>query len=173
MIRWRRRTDDEIRGNFFYLRVDDRLIHGQVVVGWGTGLDVNRLVLANDRIAANASEREFYRQIIPESMCGAVESLSEALQDARNRGGEDCRCMVVVGSVEDAQRWIQAGKFPDAVVLGGIHAREDRKRLLDYIYLSDQEISTLQTIEKKGVKIICRDLPTSNFVTFQEALLNL
>lgn len=154
------------------MRVDDRLIHGQVVVGWGTVLDINRLVLANDRIAANPYEREFYRQIIPESMGGAVESLSEALQDARINENGNYRSLVVVASVDDALRLIEAGKAPDAVVLGGIHAQEGRKRILDYIYLSDQEIATLKAIENRGVKVICRDLPTSDYLTLQEALLN-
>jgi mannose/fructose/N-acetylgalactosamine-specific phosphotransferase system component IIB len=129
-------------------------------------------VLANDRIAANADEREFYRQIIPESMCGSVESMTQALQHIPRQDGGSCRCMVVVASVGDALLWIEAGKQPDAVILGGIHAQEGRRRILDYLYLSEDEIATLQAIEQKGINVICRDLPTSDFFTFREALLN-
>jgi mannose/fructose/N-acetylgalactosamine-specific phosphotransferase system component IIB len=170
MIKWRRRTDEESRGNFFYLRIDDRLIHGQVVVGWGTVLDVNHLVLVNDRIAANPYEREFYRQVIPESMGGEVESLSEAMNHDISRKEGNCRCIFVVASVEDARRLIEGGKVPDALVLGGIHAQEGRKRILDYLYLSEAEISILQGLATKGIKVIIRDLPTSDFMTLQEAL---
>jgi mannose/fructose/N-acetylgalactosamine-specific phosphotransferase system component IIB len=172
MIKWRRHTGDPSRSNFFYLRVDDRLIHGQVVVGWGSILDVNCLVLANDRIASNSEEREFYRQIIPESMCGSVESMSQALQHFPREDVGNCRCLVVVASVDDALRWIDAGKRPDAVILGGLHAQEGRRRILDYLYLSETEIATLQVIENKGINLICRDLPTSDFITFRDALRN-
>jgi mannose/fructose/N-acetylgalactosamine-specific phosphotransferase system component IIB len=79
---------------------------------------------------------------------------------------------VVVGSVDDARRWIEGGDLPDALVLGGVHAQEGRRRILDYLYLSEQEIATLQAIERRGVKIICRDLPTSDYLTLQEALVN-
>ncbi|MCH6547189.1 MAG: PTS sugar transporter subunit IIB, partial [Gemmatimonadetes bacterium] len=48
------------------VRVDDRLIHGQVVVGWGRELQPDLVVLANDEVAANDWEQELYRLGVPE-----------------------------------------------------------------------------------------------------------
>ncbi|RJP76556.1 MAG: PTS mannose/fructose/sorbose transporter subunit IIB [Candidatus Zixiibacteriota bacterium] len=155
---------------FFYLRVDDRLIHGQVVIGWGVGLDVNRLVLADDRLAASAAEREFYRQIIPETMGGTVVSLAEALELTGELRQPGRRAIVVVGRVEDAMRWVETGQHPDLLILGGLHSREGRERLTDYLYLTPQEIEQLREAAGRGVRVVCRDLPTSEGIDFLAAL---
>lgn len=156
---WRKNSLEPPGDHFFYLRIDDRLIHGQVVVGWGHSLKINRLILANDGIAGNASEKEFYLQIIPESLGGAVFSVAEAIEEVKKDTCRDRRCMVVVASVEDALRWLEAGVYPDALILGGIRASRNRKRFLDYLFLSEDEIEKLSDAARSGLKIICRDLP--------------
>ncbi|MBL8958762.1 MAG: PTS sugar transporter subunit IIB, partial [Gemmatimonadetes bacterium] len=56
-------------------RVDDRLIHGQVVVGWGQPLDVRAIVLVDDEVAASQWEQDLYRMGVPEEMEVSFESV--------------------------------------------------------------------------------------------------
>src|ERR1700750_3479150 len=49
-------------------RIDDRLIHGQVVVGWGQPLDIDFIVLVDDTVAASEWEQELYRMGVPPEM---------------------------------------------------------------------------------------------------------
>src|SRR4029079_7786037 len=49
-------------------RIDDRLIHGQVVVGWGQPLDIEFLVLVDDEVATSDWEQELYRMGVPPEM---------------------------------------------------------------------------------------------------------
>ena len=60
------------------VRVDDRLIHGQVVVGWVQALGVQRLVLVDDQVAANEWERELYRLSVPAGLAVEFASVDEA-----------------------------------------------------------------------------------------------
>ena len=46
-------------------RIDDRLIHGQVVLGWGRPLGIERIVLVNDEVAASPWEQDLYRMAVP------------------------------------------------------------------------------------------------------------
>ncbi len=169
---WRKSSLEPPGDHFFYLRIDDRLIHGQVVIGWGHFLKIDRLILANDNIAGNASEREFYLQIIPESLGGAVLSVAEAIAEAKKGACRDRRCIVVVASVEDAMRWLEAGVYPDALILGGIRSSANRRRYLDYLFLSQEEIEKLSDATRSGLKIICRDLPTSSAYDFLDLVKN-
>ena len=49
-------------------RIDDRLIHGQVVVGWGQPMDVGYIVLVDDAVAHSEWEQELYRMGVPPTM---------------------------------------------------------------------------------------------------------
>ncbi|MBL8982847.1 MAG: PTS sugar transporter subunit IIB, partial [Gemmatimonadetes bacterium] len=60
-------------------RVDDRLIHGQVVVGWGQPLDVRSIVLVDDEVAASSWEQDLYRMGVPEEMEVAFASVADAI----------------------------------------------------------------------------------------------
>lgn len=159
-------------GGFIYVRVDDRLIHGQVVIGWGLALNLNCLVLANDRVASSPEERDFYRHIIPEEMGAIVETLAESATGCEARRQSGLKCLMVVSSIEDLSRWLDVGGRPDRLILGGIRSSADRRRLLDYLYLSEEEIKTLRTISEKGVPVVCQDLPTSPPIPLLDALKN-
>ena len=62
------------------MRVDDRLVHGQVTQGWGNHLHPDRLVIANDRVAADEWERSLYEASVPESMQVSVVRLDEVAE---------------------------------------------------------------------------------------------
>jgi PTS system mannose-specific IIB component/fructoselysine and glucoselysine-specific PTS system IIB component len=167
---WRRPVGDRARGGIFHLRVDERLVHGQVVVGWGVPLEINCLILANDALAGKAADRELYLQIIPEEMGGLVLTVNQAvaaMPEIRKRGA---RCLVVVQAVDDALKWVEGGMAPDLLILGGVHQKSDRRRILDYVALSPLEIEKLKKIARRQVKIVCQDVWNGVAVDFDEAL---
>src|SRR5688500_10595706 len=59
-------------------RIDDRLIHGQVVVGWGQPLDIGFLVLVDDLVASSDWEKELYRMAVPPEMEVLFASVDDA-----------------------------------------------------------------------------------------------
>ena len=64
---------------FELYRIDDRLIHGQVVVGWGQPLDIAFIVLVDDAVAASDWEQELYRMGVPPEMEVSFASVEAAL----------------------------------------------------------------------------------------------
>ena len=69
-------------------RVDDRLIHGQVVVGWGQPLDVGFIVLVDDEVATSDWEQELYRLGVPPGMSVHFETVTEAAARFAGYNGE-------------------------------------------------------------------------------------
>ena len=63
-------------------RIDDRLIHGQVVVGWGQPLELRFLVLVDDEVAASEWEQELYRMGVPPDMRVEFVSVAQAIERA-------------------------------------------------------------------------------------------
>lgn len=150
----------ETREGFLYLRVDDRLIHGQVVIGWGEALCLNRLVLINDCIAADPAQKEFYLKIIPAPMHGAVISAAQAPREAEEIHSQSHRGLLVVATVTEALQLVGAGIVPDLINLGSLRAAAGRQRLVDYVYLTPSDLQALLALTKRGIRVNCQDLPT-------------
>ena len=167
---WKWPLGNRASGGLFHLRVDERLIHGQVVMGWGVPLEINRLILANDEVAGKAGDRELYLQIIPEEMGGAVLTVAQALAETPEIRRSGVRCLAVVRTVEEARQWIESGNAPDLLILGGVHQRPGRRALLDYVSLSDDEIEMVKSIARRQIKIVCQDVWSGHPVDFDEAL---
>lgn len=153
---------------FPMVRVDDRLLHGQVIIGWGQMLGLHPVVLASDRVVKDTSLAQTFREIVPQELEGGVVTLAEAAERWVQGDFKDKHALIVVEAPVDALKLLNLGAPMKVLTLGGLHYREDRDELLPYIYLSDWDRTALDEIRKRGVKIICQDLPTAKPVNYEE-----
>lgn len=150
-------------------RIDDRLIHGQVVVGWGQPLDIEFIVLVDDAIAANEWEQELYRMGVPVEMevyfhdtAGALEALDRYRADPRAG-------ILLTGDIATMQRLVDGGGIRN-VNLGGIHHKPGRVQRLRYVFLTDAETASLRAMAEGGVTITAQDVPTARPVPLHDVL---
>jgi PTS system mannose-specific IIB component/fructoselysine and glucoselysine-specific PTS system IIB component len=150
-------------------RIDDRLIHGQVVIGWGTPLGAQLIVLVDDAVRANQWEQEIYRMALPQDVAVEFVSRDEALARLREWDADPRRVMLVTGDVETMAALVTRGEgVIRRVNLGGIHAGPGRHPCLRYVYLSDDETSTLRRLEAAGAVITAQDVPTTTPVPLHQ-----
>lgn len=142
-------------------RIDDRLIHGQVVIGWGRPYEIGRVVLVDAEVAASDFEQDLYRMAAPDGI--AVEFLSPDDAPARlavlAAGSE--RVLVLTGTVAAMADLARAFDGIRAVNVGGVHAGPGRREYLRFVYLTDAELADLQSLAAAGVAVSAQDLPTS------------
>jgi PTS system mannose-specific IIB component/fructoselysine and glucoselysine-specific PTS system IIB component len=152
-------------------RVDERLIHGQVVVGWGAELHPNRIVVVDDEIAGSQWEQELYAMGLPAEVTPAFESVAGArahLPDWRD-GVE--RVVVLTRDVATMRKLAEGGALQGAEInIGGIHYAPGRAAILPYVYLNDAEIEHINTLAGEGVRVTARDLPGARRVDLKELL---
>jgi PTS system mannose-specific IIB component/fructoselysine and glucoselysine-specific PTS system IIB component len=152
-------------------RVDERLIHGQVVVGWGATLNPQRIVVVDDELAASEWEQELYTLGLPAHL--ACDFLS--VEDAHERlpalvQGSD-RVILLTRDIRTMQRLAQNGCMKGAEVnIGGIHAAPGRRPILPYVYLSDDEQKELRSLATSGVTVSARDLPNGKRVDVEQLM---
>lgn len=150
------------------VRIDDRLIHGQVIVGWGQSLEIDPLILASDRVAKDETLLKTYQSIVPAEMNNEVLTIQETA-DRWSRGElKDRRAMIVVEAPVDALKLVRLGAPLKLLTIGGLHFREERQELLPYVFLSEWDRTTLSELRKEGVKIRCQDVPTADPVAYEE-----
>ncbi len=143
-------------------RIDDRLIHGQVVIGWGRAMGIDLIILVDDQVAASDWEQELYRMAVAPEIEVRFVTMADAARQMSEWQSNGKRGLVLTGDLETMAA-LRASS-PDVVQrinLGGIHHRAGRRERLPFIYLTDQELGTLHALEAGGAVITAQDLPTT------------
>jgi len=149
-------------------RIDDRLIHGQVVVGWGQRLGVGFIVLVDESVRANVWEQELYRMGVPPDMDVVFATVGEAAEHLAEWERDPRRGILLTGDVDTMAALCAALPEVRKVNLGGIHAREGRTERLRYVFLTAEEAARLKDLAGRGVEITAQDVPTAKPVPVAE-----
>ncbi len=146
------------------VRLDDRLIHGQVVVGWVHALSADRILLIDDEVAANEWERELYTLGVPPGLEVEFATTEQAGTVLDRCAESEQRTIVVIADVDTLVAACRASEAVKDVNVGGIHEGEGRTRRLRYVFLSETEAAKLLQLSERGVEISARDVPTAKSV---------
>lgn len=152
-------------------RIDDRLIHGQVVVGWGQPLNLGFIVLVDDVVAEADWEQELYRMGVPPSMDVYFTSTRDAARGIAKYVSDRRTGMVLTGTVESMLELARTSVLPiTAVNVGGIHHREDRTQRLRYVFLNKSEEHGLRQMKELGVTVTAQDVPSATSHSLEDLL---
>jgi PTS system mannose-specific IIB component/fructoselysine and glucoselysine-specific PTS system IIB component len=142
-------------------RIDDRLIHGQVVVGWAAPLGADLIALVDDQVGTSPWEQDLYRMGVPGSMEVIFCTVAEAITRYPEWESSSRRVIVLTGDIP-AMAALRAGRpAVSRINLGGLHIKPGRTERLPYIYLTDEELKTLLALEASGAELTAQDVPTS------------
>ncbi len=151
-------------------RIDDRLIHGQVVVGWGQPLELEFIVLVDDDVASSEWEQELYRMGVPPGMDVYFHSVDDMASLLRGYQDNARAGILLVGSIDTMQRLVSAHDTLRTVNVGGVHHAEGRAQRLRYVFLTPAEEVTLRDLQTRGVEVTAQDLPSTRPMPLNELL---
>jgi PTS system mannose-specific IIB component len=143
-------------------RIDNRLIHGQVLESWVPHVHAECIVVANDEIAGSTLKRIIMQSSVPSRMrveIGTVEEIT-ALFVAGNF--DKCKTLLLFGTTSDALRAYQGGLVFKRLNLGNLHAGAGKTRLSCTIFLDHGDLVSLQELENEGVAITARCIPADS-----------
>jgi mannose/fructose/N-acetylgalactosamine-specific phosphotransferase system component IIB len=143
------------------VRVDDRLIHGQVSIGWAAHLKPALMLVLDDEVAGEDWENELVCAACPESMRAEVTTVAEGARrlaaDAAAGGGE--RTLVLLRGTAQALRMVEAGYRPAEINVGGLHHHAGSRSVLPYVYVDADEEADLRALAARGIRLSAQDLP--------------
>ncbi len=142
-------------------RVDDRLVHGQVVIGWGKPRNVEFIALVDDSVAASDWERDLYRMGVPAEIELIFASVAEAVVRAPAWRADPRNGIVLTADIPTMAALCQSAPPVEEINLGGVHHKPGRTARLPYVYLTDEEFRTLENLAAHGTHVTARDLPTT------------
>ncbi len=142
-------------------RIDDRLIHGQVVLGWVPHVRPDRIVVANDRVAASGWERRFYASCVPPEIKASFFSVEETTRRLQSDLFQHETLLILFESGRDVLTVVDGGVDLREVNVGGLHFRENAVELLPFVYLTEEERSALRELVKRGITLSAQDVPSN------------
>lgn len=146
------------------LRVDERLIHGQVVIGWGNQLRPDRYLVVDDALVQSGWELELYRLAACDADVVFV-GVDEACQRIQEWREAPSRSILLTRDIAAMRRIADRGVLSgERVNLGGIHHGLGRDEVLAYLHLTEEDRSDLRAMAAAGVEITARDLPDAHRV---------
>jgi mannose/fructose/N-acetylgalactosamine-specific phosphotransferase system component IIB len=151
-------------------RIDDRLIHGQVVVGWGQPHNIRFLVLVDDLVASSDWEQELYRMAVPPEMEIYFADVDTAIRDHARYASDPRPGILITGDIASMLRLVKGVKAIGSVNLGGIHHRAGREEKVRYVFLTPDEEEQLRALEASGVEVTAQDVPSARARPLAEVL---
>ncbi len=151
-------------------RIDDRLVHGQVVVGWGQPLALGFVVLVDNLVAESDWEQDLYRMGVPPEMSVHFESVDGALAHLAEYEGRPEHGLLLTGDIATMRALVERGAAIRHVNVGGLHHRAGRSPRLRYVFLDPAEEADLRAIADRGVAVDAQDVPAAHPVPLAELL---
>lgn len=150
------------------LRVDDRLIHGQVAVSWTAYLGVDTILVANDSAAHNDLMKTAFKMAKPPQVVLSIKSVDGAILVINNPKYKDRHMFVVCASPADAARIAERTAAVRKVCLGGVRQSGNRKRISAQVFLDSADIEALNRLEALGAEVILQSVPDQNPMKLEE-----
>jgi PTS system mannose-specific IIB component len=140
-------------------RVDNRLVHGQILETWVIHTDANSIVVFNDDLFNNKLQTEIIKAFVPSYIDVIIKKIDDipSLLEYLNR--EHNRCIVLFFNIHDALTAFKKGLPFNTLNLGNIHCQPGRRQITQTIFLNDMEIEELKVLEGMGIQIEIKAVP--------------
>ena len=142
------------------VRVDDRLIHGQVVVAWGHRLRPARIWVVDDAAAADAWERDLFASAAP-GVDVRVITVAEAAAGWAAEAAARGAAFLLVRSLREALALVEAGATIPTLNLGGLHYAPGKDKVNEYVYLGEDDRAAARALLARGVTLEVQDVPAT------------
>lgn len=152
------------------VRVDDRLVHGQVVLGWTRALGVSHILIADDKAATDSLQRSLMTMAAPSGVSISICSIAEAAAELNS--GENTHTLVLVRGPKELKALRDAGASFDKVNVGNVHTGPGRVKLTKEVHATQEELGIWRGLAEAGIALEAQWLPGQNKTDIGKLVLN-
>ncbi|PQB56758.1 PTS mannose/fructose/sorbose transporter subunit IIAB [Enterococcus faecium] len=158
--------------NIVNVRIDERLIHGQVAGIWAPSLHTQRIIVINDESAADSLQKSSLRMVAPTSMRLSVLPVESAAKNIRSGKYGKQRLFLVFKNPTDVLRYLKAGGKLTHVNVGNMSYKEGSKDITKSIKVLEEEIDVFESIAAMDINVTAQLVPNDPVVDFMDKLRN-
>lgn len=154
-----------------HVRIDARMIHGQVAAFWSKSLRVNRIMVANDAVAVDEITKSALRMVAPSGMRTSLISLETAAKNIQAGKYTGQRVLLILTSPLDAVKLMDLGLNITSINVGNMSKRENTVQIKRSVSVTDEEAKAFHELDKRGVEltsVMVPDEPKSYIMEYLE-----
>lgn len=150
------------------VRVDDRLIHGQVAFAWTRGVGAEYIIVADDDAATNQIRKLSLCLAKPADTKLSIVKVDEAINILKDPKNKSVSIMVIVGGTASALKLAKEIDEIKSICLGGMKPENGKKSLTRAIAVSEEDIQNLNKLLEMGIEVEIREVPNSSKVFYKD-----
>ena len=158
------------KDNIKLVRVDDRLVHGQIVTKWVNETKANKIVSVDHYLATNVYLCSVFKLASTSNIDVSVMAPNDFVDMVKSQDLGDNRYIILFKLVDNLKKCFDAGFSVDEVQIGGIGANADRKLVYQSVALSELEAKELLAIQENHVRIFFQRVPDEKPVSLDEII---
>jgi len=143
-------------------RIDDRLIHGQVVTVWSKETKCQRIIVCNDDVANDEIRRTLLTQVAPPGVQSSVVGIEKAIRVINNPKYENDIVLLLFTNPTDVLRLVEAGIGIKTVNIGGMSFKEGKTQLTTAVSVNDQDIKAFKALNDKNIELEIRKVASDS-----------
>ena len=151
------------------VRIDDRLIHGQVVVTWSNNLSIEQIIIVDDNVANDEILKAGIQMTAPTNISVKVFAVNRFIELIQTTPIKK-RTMIILTGVKDALALYKGGLTFEMLNVGGIRGKEESIRFTNAVALKADEIEMLKELMNNGVDIQLQMIPADTKYLFKDLL---
>jgi len=151
------------------VRIDNRLVHGQIIEAWIPYLKASRIIVVDDDVASDFFRETVIKMAVPSEVEVKVQGVEDFVRDALSKTSDGIRTIVLFSSIWDSLRAYALGFAFDKLNIGNIYNDECLQKLSACVLLGEQDLASIQTLLQHGVNIEVRRVPRERPVNIAEA----
>jgi len=143
----------------FWVRVDNRLIHGQVVEAWVPYIGAHSILVGNDDLAQDELQQEIMSLAIPRAVESIFLPIDQLAGDERLMGSNREGTLLLFSTCLDVRRAVEKGLRLPVLNVGNLHYATGKRQLSPSVSLGPEDEATLRYLVEQGVELDFRCVP--------------
>lgn len=147
--------------NITIFRIDDRLIHGQVVTAWIAQADAKQIVVADDAASKDTLQQSLLKMATPKHVNLKIMSVEEAREVIETDSCDTVNTLLLVRGPKQALQLIDSCKGVKSINVGNINMKKGKRKILGNCWINDEEEADLRKLGEK-VEVEVRAVPNEH-----------
>lgn len=151
-----------------FIRVDNRLIHGQIIEGWLPYLKSSRIIIVNDEVANDPFRKMILGMAVPSDIDVAIYTVEEFSKEWSHFETNGKGTIVLFENIEDVLISYKSSLRFDKLNIGNVPSEEGKVCFTPSIFLNEQNVKDLMYLMASGIEVEVRCVPRDKPIAFRE-----
>ncbi|WP_066890214.1 PTS system mannose/fructose/N-acetylgalactosamine-transporter subunit IIB [Clostridium nigeriense] len=145
--------------NITVFRIDDRLIHGQIITAWLAYADAKQIVVADDKAAKDSFQQTLLKMATPDNVQLKIMTLSEAKEAIKN-DEDNTKTLFLAKGPKEALEILDSSDEISNINVGNLNMKKGKTKVLGNLWVNNEEVDAFVALKSRGINLEVRAVPT-------------